>query len=165
MKVHKKFITKLAENKFSQVGEIILELGVVTKTDRSLRDAFHKFKELEIIFYTVDFLKENNFIEFGQKYYDRTTFPITSKIVDPEGEELVTHGKIKFLDKYITEYWGMEVFIRPSIYKYIDNGFKTDEEKDKDIQFWKGVIIAVVTAFLTAVFTSWFSDSSCLIKL
>jgi hypothetical protein len=165
MQIHKKFIDKLAESKCSGIGEIILELGVVKKTQGSLLDAFHHFEELEEIFYTVDFLESKNFIEFGTLYNDGTTFPITSTIADPQGEELTTYGKMMMLKKYLDKYWGQEIIIKPIFYKYIKNGYKTDEEKDKDRKFWQAIIVALVASFATAVLTSYFSnDSTCLIK-
>lgn len=161
MNVNKKFIKKLAEDKFSKIGEIVLDLKVVKKVGGSLVNVFQNLEEFESIFYTVEFLIENNLIEMGQLYYDGTTFPITSTLEDPSGDELVTLGKIRVINKYLDKYWGQEIFVKPGIYKYIGNGFKTDEEKDKNDQFRNGIIIACVTSFLTAVFTYFFSVSSC----
>lgn len=165
MKVHKGFINKLAENKFLQIGEIILELKVVREENRSLINVYQKFTELESIFYTVDFLKQNNLIVFGKNNLDGITFPITSKIEDATGDELVNYGKTVILEKYIKEYWGQEIFVKPIFYKYIDNGFKTDEEKEKFYQILVPIFAALVAAFFTAVLTKYFSSPDCLIKL
>ena len=166
MKVHEDFIDKLAETKILRIGEIILELGTVHKTRGSLLDAFHHFEELEQIFYTVDFLESKNFIEFGTWHNDCTSFPITSTIADPHGEELITYGKMMILKKYVDKYWGQEIIIKPIFYKFIKNGYKTDEEKDKDRKFWQAIIVALVASLATALLTSYFSnDSACLIEL
>lgn len=164
MIVHKEFINKLAENKVSKIGDLILSLDIVHRTDGSLLDAFHNFEELEQIFYTVDSLFGKGYIDYGELLKDGTTFPITSSIADPTGEELVTFGKMMMLDRYLKKYWGQQVIIKPSIYKYISNGYKTDEEKEKDKSFWQAIIVALVASIATALLTAYFSNSSeCLI--
>ena len=163
MKIHKKLVDLIASEKYTGMREILPMLGFKVKNN-SIINIYQKEIELDSIFFTLEKLQKENLIEFD-KFEDKPfDFPITSKFGDLEGPELANFGKLEFFNKYIKRYSGKYIFINPLLYSFINNGYRTEREKDAHKTFQLTIISiilsAFLTSFLTAYFTYYFSNSN-----
>ena len=156
MNLHKQFIDELGKNRITRVGDVIVFLGVVNIQDNNIMNLGTNLNTVEQIFYTVDYLIENNFVtQRGGGSSDVPDFNPQS-FFGKDGLVL-TVRRINTMPHYLKEYWSKTLCVRPAYFRFIKNGYRTDEEREKSRNYWLPIIVAVLTAFLTAFFGYLFS--------
>jgi len=168
MKINKKFIGILAEMKSAVIGNIIEEMNFLEIKDNTIQNPSEHYETLERILYTVWFLEKNKLIETVSKQcINMPSFNFTNFL---KGENYLSkninhiYERIDYLDKdLIKGLWQSQIKITPKFYSFIDNNYKTDEQKEKLIHIWLPIGIAIfapiLTGFLIALFNTISSDS------
>lgn len=157
MKIHRQFIDELGKERKARVGEIIKTLKIVTLENNNIQDLNDNLSELEQIFYTVDYLIENNLV-IQESYQIGSFVPDFNPMNFIKGKDGLRASRIHAMPRYLQQYWGREFLVRPVYFRMIENGYKTDEELKEDKQFWLAIGVAVLASFLTAIFTATFSN-------
>lgn len=157
MKLHKKFIDELGLQRKATVGKIIANLGILTIKNNSIQDLHDNLDQLEQIFYTVDYLLEKELV-IQEDYRTGSYVPDFNPInfVKNREKEDYRTSRIHAMPRYLQQYWGREFLVRPSYFKMIKNGYKTDKEKIEHRNFWLPISLAILAAFLTGLFTKIF---------
>ncbi|SRR6056297_2125033 len=153
-KKHKKFIKELGNKRMATVGEVVSDINVVTLKDNMIMDFDTNMNQLERIFYTVDYLLENNLVT--QKKWEKAPDFNPLPFMEDGGGKKYRANKIHAMREYLNDYWGRKLLVRPIFFKMIDNGYKTDKELRERSQLWLTIIVAILSPFLTALFLSVF---------
>ena len=157
MKLHKKFIDELGLSRRILVGDVIKRLNILTFEGNSIKNLNENIGQLDEIFYTVDYLIKNELVNEEAEYlrsyvpdFDPTNF-IKDKDEDP-----FRSSRIHAIPRYLQIYWGKELLVLPEYFKMVENGYKTDKEKKEYWMFWLPIMIAIISAILTGLFTKLF---------
>jgi len=142
MKINKEFVNKLSERKISEIGDIIKEMNFLKIENGSIMNLNEKriYKKLEEIFYTVNFLKKEGFAVF-EEYISKSSPDIN---ISNFSEDL---RKISYINELMKEYWYKNIKIGPFFYNFIENNYKTDTQKERKINFWLPIGIAIFGLF------------------
>ena len=163
MNLHKNFCVELGKLRRSTVGDIVKSLNIVNIENGNITNLKDGLFELEQIFYTVDYLKKNEFVYVESKQ-------IGSYVPDFNPNSFIKKESDKYLisqmhamPQFLQNYWGIGLVINPTYAKFIQNKFRTDEEVEKFWNRWlpfftavvASVLASVVTAILTSKLTSY----------
>ncbi len=157
MKIHKGFCEELGKLRRSTVGDIIVSLGIVELNAQNISNLKAGIPQLEQIFYTVDYLKNNELVQqeshqIGEYVPD---FDPTDFIKDNTDRYSV--AQMNAMPGFLQDYWGIGLIVNPVYSVFVSNGFKTDEEADKAWNKWSPYCVAIVAALATAILTAIFT--------
>lgn len=174
MNLNKQFVDKLSLMKFCTVGGVIEKIGLVSRTSRgNIIGLTKKAEDIMQIFYTVDYLISNKFVELVEtESSDQPDFVqnLMIDIFDKRNQEIrelenpqnEIFSYVVSMPSFIEKYWGMKLLVRPSYFKMIQNGYKTDLEKKEirnyRLSIWFPVLVAVLVSFLTTLFSYFFNN-------
>lgn len=162
MKINKEFIKILAKKKHGWVGDIIKDMNFLIIKDGIIQNLDKKYKVLEEIYYTVDSLEKEEFISVDTTNYGSgipSFNPIEFWGVDNKDDPYV-NDRMTFIDEMNKSYWGKDISINSSFYSFIENKFKTDKQIQDLRNMWIPIMIAILSAFLTAVFSMIFNNQN-----
>ncbi len=157
MKINKEFIKILAEKKHGWVGHIIKDMCILKFEGNNIQNVAEHYKTLEQIYYTVYFLEKEELINIDTQNYglgipdfNPTNFSIVST-----GDSKYMADRIHFIADLNKSYWGKDISITPSFYDFVDKNFKTDKQITDSRNLWLPILVAVITALLTAIFSNF----------
>jgi len=142
MGINKRFIKLLTEEKLTMFFDLIGEEGLKMiipgkKTLKSLDD-------LDGIFYTIDFLKKEKLItveEAGNIKAPHVLDCLQGGFKN--NKRFISHASD--IREKLKKYYKIKIKINPVIYDFIKNGYKTDLQKDRRMNFWLPILIAIGT--------------------
>jgi hypothetical protein len=155
MKLNRKFINELGSRRMATVGNIISTLHLIETEGNVIQNLNENLTQLEEVFYTIDRLLENGLISLIDSNkrpvpdFNPSKFLENFKSGDPRAH------RIHAMPKYLKKYWPMNLLVEPGFFQMIENGYKFKSELKEDKQFWLAIGVAVLSAFLTALFTEY----------
>ena len=160
MKINKQFVEILAKKKHGWVGHIIQDMDFLTIKDGVIQNIGKEYKRVEQIYYTVDFLVKEGLINIDTVNYGSgmPTFNPTEFWVVDSDKDLYVNERMTYIDEMNKSYWGKDISITPSFYSFIDNNFKTEKKIQEARNLWLPVAVAIISAFLTAIFSMVFDN-------
>lgn len=157
MKIHKYFCVELGKLRRSTVGDVVTSLGVVEVNNKKIVNLKDGLSELEQIFYTVDYLIKNELVYVESQQ-------IGSYIPDFDPANFIKKGDNKYeiaqmyaMPAFLNNYWGVGLVVKPIYSRFVNNRLKTDEEIEKKWSIWIPIIAVILSSFLTALFTNFFT--------
>lgn len=150
MKINQRFINILVEKKISKIGEIILEMGFLAIEHERIYNIAPHYHILEEIFFTVDYLEKNGLIKLARAPGPKINLDLSDLI---DTKKKYYFERIKHLEKLLDYYWNLEAHINFGLYRFIDNGYKTDEELEKEKNRSAPLVAAGLSALATVILT------------
>lgn len=148
MKVNKEFIKILSKMKIGKVGEIIKEMNFLQIEKDAIQNLPEHYKTLEQIFYTVHFLNKEKFITI--EYYASSPPPSFNPTKFKKDKFLIE--RLEHIDDLISNYWNFKIKITLKFYDFIDNKYKTDQQRDRIRNLCIPIVVAILASLLTFLF-------------
>lgn len=154
----KKLIRLFINKRNVRFDDILIGLGLFIRTSdghivpESGKSSALIFKELDEIFYTLDYLINNKFIELtnGSGLTGVSLYGLNLR-----NQSHVSHAI--YLQDLLEKHLGNTYIIKVSIFDFERNGYRTAKEREDSRRYWEAVGIAIITAICTSIFTSIFS--------
>lgn len=157
MKINKEFVNILSTKKDGRVGDIIKEMEILDIQENNIQNLNKHYKTLEQIFYTVYFLEKEELIHA----YVASMEMIPSFNFSEFERDKFLADRLSYIHDLIKEYWGKRLKITLKFYNFIDNGYKTDQQKEKILNIWVPIGVAILASVLTALLPFLFRVLFC----
>lgn len=112
-------------------------------------------KNLDKIYFLIDKLNKNGAVEIRKDVAgptsDAKSFFNGINVVCNDGDEEITAHMMHWMVNYVEKTYNNEITVNNSLLEFIDNGYRTNEEKWWRRNMWLAVIVAILSSFL-----SWF---------
>jgi len=165
MDIHKKLIDQIIFKRKAALVDLITGERSL-RLDKSRLDMDGFINELEHILYTIDFLEKHDFIKCVKHTHSNAgnlfnQFSFNDLDHSDENKGISQLHALHFLREKFTKEgvcnWNIEM--KPGLYSFIKNGYVTDERKKERNNFRLAVWIAILSPFLTAVFSALMTRS------
>lgn len=90
-------------------------------------------------------IKQNNSIKKSGPDFNPMSF-----LAENKSESIIS--RIHAMPDYLNKYWNLELLVCPGYFKFVENGYKTDKEKEIIRNYWLPFLVAIVSAFFTNLF-------------
>ena len=170
MKINKEFINKILSFKEAYVYELIEDMYILTYRKDSVGpkiiiNSQSVYKQLEQIYYTINFLEEEGLIGIDNSYClnNKINFGVPTinpiDFIDKKGEPMDKYivQRMDYIEEINKTYWNKKIIIRLELYDFVDNCYMTSEERKYLRDTWLPIIVAVIVSVLTALFTVLFN--------
>ena len=160
MKIHKEFVNLLKQKREAWVRDLLGEDGlkIIVCNSNKCEKNLNSLDDLDRIFYTLEFLERENLVTVTLQDY-HVIYQAEDCLKCQLEKSEIDH--LFFTQDLFEKHYRKKIKIETSFFDFIDSGYKTDLQRERKINFWLVISIAIGTAvlasFLTAYFTHIFS--------
>ncbi len=157
MEIHTKLVDLILTRREPFLGQLLTEKKGFNNFEHLKPNLLELLKELDGIFYTLDFLEREKLISITRNRRSESVniFNGFTKFNLGKEDEAI-FGPIFYLNKLGTKDYAMswQVEMQSGLLAFRNNGYKTNEQRKEQRNFWLAILVGIGSAVATAILSS-----------